>query len=336
MPLRSPRRAEFSDGEPDTHRGDTHPGGTAIQRLTRDTTSFYFDAAATPALTIASGDTVMVETQHAHGRTITGPDVVYTTRAQVMEQIGGANPVTGPIAIDGVVPGDLLAVEVLDVARCARDGLRLHEHDADARSVVRSRDDDLSSPGRHGGVSPRIAGRCAFRTGRSSGPSAWRRPARRWRRSCNATTCSATSTCRSCVPGAPWCCGRMSPAECCRSAMHTSLKAMPRSTARRSRRKPMSPFGSPSSVPVQARIRACRRSTAPRGSAAWPPVPGHLEDLVRAAYDDLASRIREDHGFTLPEAYRLLGAVGTVRIGQVVPPVYSAMAMIERRFVAVG
>ena len=73
--------------------------------MTRDTTSFYFDAAATPALMIASGDTVMVETQDAHCGTITGPDVVYTTVAQVMERIGGANRVTGPIAVDGVVPG---------------------------------------------------------------------------------------------------------------------------------------------------------------------------------------------------------------------------------------
>ena len=62
------------------------------------------------------------------------------------------------------------------------------------------------------------------------------------------------------------------------------------------------------------------------------PGPGHLEDLVRAAYDDLAARLRDEYGFTLPEAYRVLGAVGTVRIGQVVPPVYSALAMIERRF----
>ena len=63
------------------------------------------------------------------------------------------------------------------------------------------------------------------------------------------------------------------------------------------------------------------------------PGPGHLEDLVRAAYDDLAERLRTGHGFTLPEAFRLLGAIGKVRIGQVVPPVYSAMAKVERRYV---
>ena len=71
-------------------------------------------------------------------------------------------------------------------------------------------------------------------------------------------------------------------------------------------------------------------------STAWgsvAPGPGHLEDLVRAAYDDLALRLRHSGRFTLAEACRLLGAVGTVRVGQVVPPVFSALASIERRYV---
>ena len=63
------------------------------------------------------------------------------------------------------------------------------------------------------------------------------------------------------------------------------------------------------------------------------PGPGHLEELVRSAYDDLAERIRGDYGYSLQDAYRLLGAVGTVRVGQVVPPVYSALAKIERQYV---
>ena len=33
-----------------------------------------------------------------------------------------------------------------------------------------------------------------------------------------------------------------------------------------------------------------------------------------------------------PDAYRLLGAVGTIRIGQVVPPVFSALARIDRSY----
>jgi amidase len=88
---------------------------TAVQRLTRDRISFFFDGASEPAATISSGDTIIVETEDAHCGSITGPDVVYATLADVVERIGGANPVTGPIAVDGVAPGDLVAIEILEV-----------------------------------------------------------------------------------------------------------------------------------------------------------------------------------------------------------------------------
>ena len=154
-----------------------------MQRLARDTNSFYFDADAAPALTIASGDTVVVETQDAHCGTITGPDVVYKTLDEVMERIGGANPVTGPIAIDGVSPGDLLAIQVLDVVGAPERG---YGYMTSWRSQP-------------------IAVLSAFRTGRSSERSAWHRPANRYKHSCSATTCSATSTFQSCAPGARSC-----------------------------------------------------------------------------------------------------------------------------------
>jgi len=54
---------------------------------------------------------------------------------------------------------------------------------------------------------------------------------------------------------------------------------------------------------------------------------------VRRAYDDLVDRMVRYHGFTMAEAYRIVGAVGTIRVGQVVPPVYSAIAKIERTYV---
>ena len=60
--------------------------------------------------------------------------------------------------------------------------------------------------------------------------------------------------------------------------------------------------------------------------------PAIFEDLVRAAYDDLAIRLERYYGFSQADAFRLLGAVGKVRIGQVVPPVYSALAKIERKY----
>ena len=175
-----------------------------MQRLARDTNSFYFDPDAAPALTIASGDTVVVETQDAHCGTITGPDVVYKTLDEVMERIGGANPVTGPIAIDGVSPGDLLAIEVLDVVGAPERGYgyMTTTPTLDLRSKRKRRSATAAATSWR---SQPIGDLSAFRTGRSSERWAWHRPARRCKRSCSATTCSATSTFQSCAPDAPSC-----------------------------------------------------------------------------------------------------------------------------------
>ena len=62
------------------------------------------------------------------------------------------------------------------------------------------------------------------------------------------------------------------------------------------------------------------------------PGPGHLEELVRAAYDDLAQRLLA-RGLELDDAYRLLGGAGKVTVGQVVPPLYSVLASIRRDYV---
>jgi amidase len=58
----------------------------------------------------------------------------------------------------------------------------------------------------------------------------------------------------------------------------------------------------------------------------------HLGDCVRAAYADLARRLVAAHGFTRMEAYQLLGQVGRVEIGNMIDPFYSALASVERRF----
>ena len=83
--------------------------------MSRDQTRFHFDALAHPVATVADGETFVVETHDAHGGTITGPEIVYQTLDEVMEVLGGANPVTGPIAIDGVEAGDCVEVDIEDV-----------------------------------------------------------------------------------------------------------------------------------------------------------------------------------------------------------------------------
>ncbi|MEP7201617.1 MAG: acetamidase/formamidase family protein [Ilumatobacteraceae bacterium] len=299
--------------------------------MTRDRTSFYFDPASTAVLTVASGDTVLVETQDAHCGTITGSDVVYATLSEVLERIGGANPVTGPIAVDGVAPGDLLAIELLDVIGAPVTGFgymnttsTLHPAFNAETTICRRYGDVVEIPTHRGpvripyrpfvgtlGVAPADAAVASFLQrndilGNVDLPE----------------LCSgSTVVLRANVVGGMLSLGdahlAQGDAEIHRSAVETQADVTLRITN----------LGAEAiAYPGLPQINTLQTL----GSVA--PGPGHLEDLVRAAYDDLAARMRDGYGFTLAEAFRLLGAVGTVRIGQVVPPVYSAMAKIERRF----
>lgn len=59
----------------------------------------------------------------------------------------------------------------------------------------------------------------------------------------------------------------------------------------------------------------------------------NLGDCARAAYADLARRLHRFHGFSVAEAYTLLGQVGRLRIGNMIDPFYSVCASVERQFV---
>ncbi len=89
----------------------------------------FFDAALKPVLTVASGDTVTVDSVSG------GPDVLPPEALQSVGQSGGrfeilpdhlaihqglepklgAHILTGPIAVEGAEPGDVLAIEILAI-----------------------------------------------------------------------------------------------------------------------------------------------------------------------------------------------------------------------------
>jgi acetamidase/formamidase len=82
----------------------------------------YYDAGVKPALRIASGDTVRVETMVARGiarLTAAGvadreiPEALKMVERGVTERGPGAHPLTGPIYVDGAEPGDVLEVKIL-------------------------------------------------------------------------------------------------------------------------------------------------------------------------------------------------------------------------------
>jgi acetamidase/formamidase len=57
-----------------------------------------------------------------------------------------------------------------------------------------------------------------------------------------------------------------------------------------------------------------------------------LADCARAAYRDLIERLVRFHGHTRTEAYELLSLVGRLEVGNMIDPFYSVMASVERRY----
>ena len=295
-------------------------------------TLFEFDASAEPAITVAPGESIVVETQDAHSGTITGPDIVYETLDDVMERIGGANPVTGPIYVEGVAPGDCVEVRIAHVEGAPVTGFG-HMNTTptldprfEAETVIcHRRGDRVEIPTRKGpvmvpyrpfigtiGVAPASVPVLSFLQGVEFLGNVDLPDVR----------AGAGVVMRSHVEGALVSLGDAHLAQGDAEIHRSAIECQADVTLSLYRRDPdQAGFSSLPQV-----------NTATQwGSVA--PGPGHLEDLVRAAYDDLARRMRHSGRFTLAEAYRLLGAVGTVRVGQVVPPVYSALARIERHYV---
>jgi acetamidase/formamidase len=77
-----------------------------------DRVHFQWDTGNEPVIEIASGDTVVVHTRDVSDNQI-GPD----SDSSVIESLDWDRvyPLAGPIAVQGAEPGDVLAVEVLDI-----------------------------------------------------------------------------------------------------------------------------------------------------------------------------------------------------------------------------
>src|SRR5262245_27362015 len=84
----------------------------------------YYDAKLQPALRVASGDRVRVETMVAGGLQrlrLAGaseqeiPDSLKAVERQVTERGPGAHPMSGPIFVDGAEPGDTLEIRIVAI-----------------------------------------------------------------------------------------------------------------------------------------------------------------------------------------------------------------------------
>ena len=160
-----------------------------------------WDRSLTPALRVAPGTEVVLELRDASGGQITpedGPDAVERF------DLGRVNPCTGPVAVDGLAPGEGLSVTILDISPAPWawtaniPGFGLLAEDFPSAHLwiskvgggrVRTpigverhqlRRDRRKPPARHGGIEARgIGSDCADIVHRLSPPQAWFRPSRR-------------------------------------------------------------------------------------------------------------------------------------------------------------
>jgi acetamidase/formamidase len=136
----------------------------------------YFDCSLEPALTVRSGDLVRIETiTHQAGD---APDLLMDEGIErVFDQVEDRGPgphvLTGPIAVEGARPGDVLAVEILELVPRLPFGTNLaapwgHLHDVFGKERVTVYELDVEA----------LLGRAAFGYDRPTTPeSVTREPA---------------------------------------------------------------------------------------------------------------------------------------------------------------
>jgi amidase len=96
-------------------------------RLTRDRVGYLYDPGAAPVATVAPGTVVVFETHDArHGSMFVNPPGQLVDLPRPVP--GRGNPVTGPLAVEGVSPGDALVVDILDIKTISPGWCGGHAH----------------------------------------------------------------------------------------------------------------------------------------------------------------------------------------------------------------
>ncbi len=95
---------------------------TAHHYLSRDHHTQSFGSEFAPALRVAAGERIHVQTWDCYkGRVVTEADLV-----KVIDS-ANVNPATGPIYVEGAEPGDMLAVTIIDIKTESRGAARMYK-----------------------------------------------------------------------------------------------------------------------------------------------------------------------------------------------------------------
>ncbi|HEY1509053.1 MAG TPA: acetamidase/formamidase family protein [Solirubrobacteraceae bacterium] len=90
----------------------SHEHDHSLHKVRSDSVSFAWDNSIPPVLEIESGETVELETADASGGQLTADSTPADVAALDFDRV---NHVTGPVFVRGAQPGDVLAVEILEL-----------------------------------------------------------------------------------------------------------------------------------------------------------------------------------------------------------------------------
>jgi acetamidase/formamidase len=319
------------------------PATAQLPRLLRNQWHLFFDPNEEPRLRIPSGGRAVVETEDAHIGSIRTEKDVYKSLAEVFEKLGGANPVTGPIYVEGVEPGDCVAMTIEDIVPGAVQGQGYTvltpglgglvsnytlQPALEPRTVIaKIRDGKVKFPTAKGVVeiptSP-FLGTIGLAPAKERKLSFVQGPDFLGNVDLPLNGIGATIVMRANVPGALVSFGdahavqgdgEISGAAIeCQADVTVTLERVPK---------------------AGAQYVALPQVNTPDFIGSIAAFTGvHIADCIRAAYVDVINRMVQFHGFTMPEAYLLACQTARVRIGQVVDPLYCAAVTIERRYIS--
>jgi acetamidase/formamidase len=312
-----------------------------LPRLTRDQFHFYFDPAEEPRIRVPSGARLVVETEDAHVGSIRTEQDVYRTLAEVFEQLGGANPVTGPIHVEGVEPGDCVALTFEEIVPGPVQGQGYTVLTPGLGGLVSSytlqpaleprtvicpiRDGVVHFPTTKGVVEipcRPFVGTIGVAPAGERRPSFVQAPAFLGNTDLPLNGVGATVVMRANVPGGLVSLGDVHAVQGDGEISGAAIECQADVTVLVER------------IPAaEAQYVALPQVNTPEliGSiAAFTGV--HLGDVVRAAYVDVVNRLVRFHGFELGEAYLLACQTARVCVAQIVDPLYCAAVTIERRY----
>jgi acetamidase/formamidase len=315
----------------------------SMQTFTRDQTTMLLDPAAEAIGSVRDGERFRVETADSLCCLVKSARDTFDSFTEIIERLGGACPLTGPIHVDGAAPGDSIAMTVEAIDPAPRSGTGWSTIvpgwgalTADMGYSLQDSLPPLTTMCRidHGHVHMEIDGKAIAIPAEPFLGTVAVAPAVERRRTLSqsheylgdvdlrALGVGSTVILPVNVEGALLAVGDAHAAQGDGevTGIAVEIEADVELTVR----------VLPASESPRMRLPALETEEEVGVIAGFMGVP--LESCVRAAYVDLCHRLERHHGFSRLGAYTLLGQAGRIQVGNMIDPFYSCLVSIKRDY----